>query len=100
MNPQDLMNQLATQKLAADNLATDLILDCERAASRRSARRADPAFWTDTDWRRYLRVATRSSATLRLALLYRAIGDIEAVLCWRREPPPRRSLTVAANANS
>jgi len=91
MNPQDLMSRLAEQKLAADRLATDLILDCERAARRRSSRRADPARWTDTDWRRYLRAAARSPATSRLAPLCRAISDIEAVLCGRRRADPSRS---------
>ena len=80
----------------------DLILDCERAACRLSGRRADSARRTETEWRRYLRAAARSSATSRLAPLYRAIGDIEATLCGRRrrEPPPRRSPSVASNPNS
>ncbi len=80
MTPPDLMRRLAARKLAAARLATDLILDCERAASGRNGKRADPARWTETDWRSYLRAAARSPAASRLAPLYHAIGDIEAAL--------------------
>ena len=83
MTPQRLMRRLAARKLAADRLAIDLILDCERAASGRNGKRADPARWTETDWRHYLRAAARSPAISRLAPLYHAIGDIEAALCER-----------------
>ena len=86
MTPQHLTRRLAARKLAADRLAIDLILDCERAASGRNGKRADPARWTEetpTDWRCYLRAAARSPATSRLAPLYHAIGDIEAALCER-----------------
>jgi hypothetical protein len=80
MSSQHLAHRLAARKLAADRLATDLILDCERAASGRNGKRVDPARWTDTDWRSYVRAAARSPATSRLAPLYHAIGDIEAAL--------------------
>lgn len=80
MTPPDLTRRLAARKLAAARLATDLILDCERAASGRNGKRADPARWTETDWRSYIRVASRSPATSRLAPLYHAIGDIEDAL--------------------
>ena len=80
MTPPDLTRRLVARKLAAARLATDLILDCERAASGRNAKRADPARWTETDWRSYIRVASRSPATSRLAPLYHAIGDIEDAL--------------------
>ena len=83
MTPQRPMRRLARMKLAADRLAIDLILDCERAASGRNGKRADPARWTETDWRHYLRAAARSPAISRLAPLYHAIGDIEAALCER-----------------
>ncbi len=79
--PQRLMRRLAARKLAANRLAIDLILDCERAASGRNGKRADPARWTE--WRHYLRAAARSPAISRLAPLYHAIGDIEAALCER-----------------
>jgi len=80
MNPQHLARCLATRKLAADRLATDLILDCERAASGRNGKRVDSAQWTETDWRSYVRAAARSPATSQLAPLYHAIDDIEAAL--------------------
>jgi hypothetical protein len=54
MTPQHLSRRLAARKLAADPLAT---VDCERAASGRNGKRADPARWTETDWRHYLRAA-------------------------------------------
>ncbi len=41
-------------KAQADRLAIDLILDCERAASRRDPRLCDPTRWSRTAWRRYL----------------------------------------------
>ncbi len=59
MTPPDLTRRLAARKLEAARLATDLILDCERAASGRNRKRADPARWTETDWRQYLRAAAR-----------------------------------------
>ena len=83
MTPQRPMRRLARRKLAADRRAIDLLLDCERAASGRNDKRADPARGTDPAWRHYLRAAARSPAILRLAPLYHAIGDIEAALCER-----------------
>ena len=73
----------SARKLAAARLTTDLIVDCERAALGRNGKRADPARWSETDWRSYLRAAARSPAASRLAPLYHAIGDIEAALCER-----------------
>ena len=89
MTPQRLMRRLAARKLAADRLAIDLILDCERAASGRNGKRADPARWTETDWRHYLHAAARSPAITRLAPLYHAIGDIEAASLRRLTPNHR-----------
>ncbi|HME84919.1 MAG TPA: hypothetical protein VKG91_10325 [Roseiarcus sp.] len=80
MTPPDLTRYLAVSKLAAARLTTDLIVDCERAASGRNGKRADPARWSETDWRSYLRAAARSPAASRLAPLYHVIGDIEAAL--------------------
>ena len=51
MTPPNLTRRLAARKLAAARLATDLIVDCERAASGRNGKRADPARWSETDWR-------------------------------------------------
>ncbi len=83
MTAPDLTRRLAARKLAAARLATDLILECERAASGRNGKRADPARWTETDWRQDLRAAAQSPASSRLPPLYHAIGDIEAALCGR-----------------
>ncbi len=80
MTPPDLTRPLAARKLAAARLATDLILDCEWAASGHNGKRADPALWSETDWRSYLHAAARSPAASRLARLHHAIGDIEAAL--------------------
>ena len=80
MSPPALTRRLAARKLAAARLATELILNCERAASGRNGKRVDPARWRETDWRSYLRAAARSPAASRLAPLYHAICDIEAAL--------------------
>ncbi len=101
MTPPDLTRRLAARKLAAARLAIDLILDCERAASGRNGKRADPARWTETDWRSSLRAAARSPATSRLAppttrsaTSRRLFANVDA------EPPPRPALSVAPIANS
>ena len=39
---------------AADLCEVDLILECERAASRRNRRHRDPKRWSKSAWRRYL----------------------------------------------
>ena len=101
MTPPDLTRRLAARKLVAARIATDLILDCERAASGRNRKRADPARWTETDWRCYLRAAARSPATSRLPPLYHAIGDIRLrSAAAHARPPRRRSVSVAPIANS
>ena len=41
----------------ADLCGVDLILECERAASRRNPRHRDPKRWSKTAWRRYLYTA-------------------------------------------
>ena len=75
-----VQHRLAARRSAAEKLATDLIIDCERAASGRNSRNADPAQWNCTDWRRYLHAAAHSPAALRLPALYAAIGEIETGL--------------------
>ena len=77
MNPQHLARRLAARKLAADRLATDLILIAS-ARSGRKGNRVDPAGGPN-HWRSYVR-RRPSPATSRLAPLYHAIGDIQAVL--------------------
>jgi D-tyrosyl-tRNA(Tyr) deacylase len=80
MNVDLIKQRLAARKLAADQLATDLIMDCERAASRRNSRHANPAQWNGTDWRRYVHAAAHSPAALHLPALYASIGEIETAL--------------------
>jgi hypothetical protein len=58
-------------KSEADRLAVDLILDCERAASRRNPRDSDPTRWSKTAWRRYLYAAAHAPS---LADLERVLG--------------------------
>jgi chloramphenicol 3-O-phosphotransferase len=49
---------------AADELCgVDLILECERAASRRNR---DPKRWTKTAWRRYLYTAAHAPSLVDL----------------------------------
>ena len=48
---------LAHRDAAADLSGVDLILECERAASRRNPRERDPKRWSKTAWRRYLYTA-------------------------------------------
>jgi hypothetical protein len=101
MTPQRLMRRLAARKLAADRLAIDLILDCERAASGRNGKRADPARWTETDWRHYLRAAARSPAISRLAPLYpRSATSRPLFANVSPQRPPRPAISVAPIANS
>ena len=54
----------------AARLATDLILECERAASRRNPRDCDPARWSKTAWRRYLYAAAHAPSLMDLERLY------------------------------
>ena len=66
--PPDVIRQAR-----AARLAIDLIIDCERAASRRNPRDCDPLRWSKTAWRRYLHAAARS----------RSLAEID------RSPHPR-----------
>ena len=47
---------------AADLSGVDLILECERAASRRNPHKLDPKRWSKTAWRRYLYTAARRAS--------------------------------------
>jgi hypothetical protein len=53
---------LAHRDAAADLSGVDLILECERAASRRNPRQLDPKRWSKTAWRRYLYAAARRAS--------------------------------------
>jgi hypothetical protein len=59
-------------KAQADRLAVDLILDCERAASRRDPRLCDPTRWSRTAWRRYLYAAAHAPSLADLERVFRA----------------------------
>ncbi len=61
---------LLRMKARADRLAVDLILDCERAASRRNPRDCDPTRWSKTAWRRYLYAAAHAPAHVDLERVY------------------------------
>jgi len=50
----------------ADRFAVDLILDCERAASRRNPRDCDPTRWNKAAWRRYLYAAAHAPGLVDL----------------------------------
>ncbi|PPQ35569.1 hypothetical protein SAMN06265338_12628 [Rhodoblastus acidophilus] len=80
MNANPIQQRLSARKQAADRLATDLIMDCERAASGRNSRNSNPAQWSGTDWRKYVHAAAHSPAALHLTALYASIGEIEAGL--------------------
>ena len=54
----------------AARLATDLILECERAASRRNPRDCDPALWSKTAWRRCLYAAAHAPSLMDLERLH------------------------------
>ena len=54
----------------ADRLAVDLILDCERAASRRDPRTCDPMRWSRTAWRRYLYAAAHAPSLIDLQRVF------------------------------
>ena len=54
----------------ADRFAVDLILDCERAASRRNPRDCDPTRWSRTAWRRYLYAAAHAPSLVDLGRTY------------------------------
>jgi hypothetical protein len=53
---------LAHRDAAADLSGVDLILECERTASRRNPRQLDPKRWSKTARRRYLYTAARRAS--------------------------------------
>jgi hypothetical protein len=60
MDRADRSSRSMRLKAQADRLAVDLILDCERAVSRRDPRLCDPTRWSRTAWRRYLYAAAHA----------------------------------------
>ena len=55
---------------AADLSGVDLILECERAASRRNPRHRDPKRWSKSAWRRYLYTAAHAPSLIDLERLF------------------------------
>jgi hypothetical protein len=61
---------------AANLCGVDLILECERAASRRNPRHRDPKRWSKTAWRRYLYTAAHATEPVGLGAHLRAIEPV------------------------
>ena len=55
---------------AADLCGVDLILDCERAASRRNPRDRDPKRWSKSAWRRDLYTAAHAPSLVDLERIF------------------------------
>ena len=56
---------------AADELCgVDLILECERAASRRNPRQRDPTRWNKSAWRRYLYTTAHAPSLVDLERIF------------------------------
>ena len=70
MDPDDGSRPSVIRKNQADRLALDLILHCERAASRGNPRDCDPARWRRTAWRRYLYAALHAPSVVELGRIY------------------------------
>ena len=60
----------ARLKATADLYGVDLILDCERAASRRNPRDRDPKRWSKSAWRRYLYTAAHAPSLVDLEHIF------------------------------
>ena len=71
MDRADRSSRSMRLKAQADRLAVDLILDCERAASRRNPRDCDPTRWGRTAWRRYLYAAAHAPSIVDLQRVFR-----------------------------
>ena len=74
---------LLRMKARADRLAVDLILDCERAASRRNPRDCDPTRWSKTAWRRYLYAAAHAPSLVDLERVY----SLDEPMPDKKQPP-------------
>ena len=60
----------AIRDAAGELCGVDLILECERAASRRNPRDRDPKRWTKTAWRRYLYTAAHAPSLVDLERIF------------------------------
>jgi len=70
MGHADRTSRSMLLKAQADRFAVDLILDCERAASRRNPRDCDPTRWNKTAWRRYLYAAAHAPSLVDLGRVF------------------------------
>jgi hypothetical protein len=70
MDRADRSSQSMRLEAQADRVAVDLILDCERAASRRNPRDCDPTRWSRTAWRRYLYAAAHAPSIVDLQRVF------------------------------
>jgi hypothetical protein len=70
MGHADRTSRSVILKAQTDRLAVDLVLDCERAASRRNPRDCDPTRWSKTAWRRYLYAAAHAPSLVDLERIY------------------------------
>jgi hypothetical protein len=60
----------ARRDAAADLSGVDLILECERAASRRNLHKLDPKRWSKTTWRPYLYTAAHAPSLVDLERIF------------------------------
>jgi hypothetical protein len=70
MGHADRSSRSVILQAQADRFAVDLILDCERAASRRNPRDGDPTRWNKTAWRRYLYAAAHAPSLVDLERVF------------------------------
>ena len=71
MGHADRYSRAGPLNAQADRFAVDLIIDCERAASRRNPRDCDPTRWSRTAWRRYLYAAAHAPSLVDLGRIFR-----------------------------
>ena len=70
MDPVDDDSLHTRLDTAADFCGVDLILECERAASRRNPRDRDPKRWSKSAWRRYLYTAAHAPSLVDLERIF------------------------------
>jgi hypothetical protein len=70
MAQADHRSHRARQDAAADLCGVDLIIECERAASRRNPRDRDRKRWSKSAWRRYLYAAAHAPSLVDLELIF------------------------------
>jgi len=84
MDDDALKRRIAARKAEAQRIATDLIIACERAASRGLAKRNMPAKWNDAAWRRYIKAVTQAPHISSLARVYDYIRAFERLAADRQ----------------